>query len=164
MPVTYPVIELIARELHSRLSAMIGNPNYQTSVQSVERATRTNNPTPEHLQVTIGMGEEQVIEELSHPGNPPAIARVQTFNIRCHVLSDENSTVPITTDVTMFVADVMKAICVPQTTWHTFDNNAIDASFGAREFFQADGGLDGAIVNLDVLYRTSENDSYTVRA
>lgn len=164
MPVTYPVVELIAQELLSRLEAMINNNAYQTTVREVIRPTRNGNYTPKNNQIVLTMGDAEIVEELSHPGNPPAIATMQTFNIRCHVLTDENETDAIDTTVTMFVADVMQAVCIPQSTWHNFDSNAIDASFGPVEFIANDGGLDGANIPINVLYRVSENDPYEVRA
>jgi hypothetical protein len=163
MPLTYTVEEQIARELYRRLRLMLSSTSYQTKVRSVIRPTRLGNFTPDHLQIVLTMGETVEVDELMYPGNPVGLARELTFNIHCHLLTDENSSTAIDQEVSQFAADVQKAVCIPAATWHTFDGNAIDAAWKAKELINADGGIDGVNLPLTVLYRVSELDPYATR-
>ncbi len=111
----------------------------------------------------LTQGSEEIIEELSCPGNPAALARKQTFHIRCHLMTDELSNEPIDTTINKFAADVVLCVTDDYNTWHTFDGNAIDAAWGTSEYINADGGLDGVNVPLYVTYRTDENNPYNLR-
>jgi hypothetical protein len=153
MPLTYTVDEKIARELHRRLRMMIGSTTYQTKVRSVIRPTRLGNFTPEHLQIVMTTGEISELDDLMYPGNPVGVARTITFRVNCHLLTDENSSIAID----------QEAVCTPIATWHTFDNNAIDAAWRGRELINSDGGLDGVTMNLEVIYRVEEGNPYQVR-
>jgi hypothetical protein len=162
MPVT--VIESIALELTSRLEAMIGDDTYETEVREVIRPRRLNDYTPADGQIVVVQGDSEVVEDLSHGGNPPAIARRQTFNIRCHIINDERSRTTIDEITNTFAADVIKAVCLPAATWHQFDGNAIDATWQPYELVSGDGGLDGVNVPIAILYRTDEDNPYIARA
>jgi hypothetical protein len=161
MPVT--VIESIAIELTSRLEAMIGNSAYETDVLEVIRPRRLNDFTPADGQIVVTQGSSEVSEESSHGGNPPAIARNQTFNIRCHVINDERDDTTIDEITNTFAADVIKAVTTG-TNWHNFDGNAINATIESFELISGDGGLDGINVPITILYRTDEDNPYNVRA
>jgi hypothetical protein len=154
------VLERIALVLVGRLENMAAIGTYPSEIL---RPTRLNTSTPKHLQVILTQGSAKVIGELSYPGNPPAIAREVTFNIRCHVMSDEQSNEPIETIINTFAADVVKCVCT-QTEWYNMDGLAINAIWVDTEDINADGGIDGVNVPLSIIYRTSENDPYAVRA
>lgn len=160
MPLT--ILENIAVELERRLNLMVGNTDYGTNVFEVIRPTRLDGFTPRNRQIVMTQGEEEISEELSCPGNPAAIARIQRFNIRCHIMTDELARDAIDTNINSFAADVVLAVTDDYATWHTFDNNAIDAAWGNRELVAADGGIDGMNLPLFVTYRTDENDPYTI--
>jgi len=66
------VVEQIALEIKSRLDAMIGNGNYATDVLEVVRPTRFGDFTPKDRQIMLVQGPQELVAELSHPGNPPA--------------------------------------------------------------------------------------------
>jgi hypothetical protein len=161
MPVT--VIESIAIELTSRLEAMIGNSAYETDVLEVIRPRRLNDFTPADGQIVVTQGSSEVSEESSHGGNPPAIARNQTFNIRCHVINDERDDTTIDEITNTFAADVIKAVTTG-ANWHNFDGNAINATIESFELISGDGGLDGINVPITILYRTDEDNPYIARA
>ncbi len=156
------VIESIALELTSRLEAMIGDSTYDTSVREVIRPRRLNDYTPADGQIVVTQGSSEVVDESSYPGNPPAIARRQTFNIRCHVINDERSKTTIDEITNTFAADVVKAVATG-TNWWSFNSKAIDATFDSFELVSGDGGLDGVNVPISILYRTDENNPYNVR-
>jgi hypothetical protein len=161
MPVT--VIESIALELESRLSAMIDDTSYETEVLEVIRPRRLNDFTPADMQIVLTQGSTEVVADLSYPGNPPAIARRQTFNIRCHVMNDEHDQTTIDEVTNTFAADVIKAVTTG-ANWEDFDGNAVDATIEAFELISGDGGLAGVNVPVSILYRTDENNPYNVRA
>ncbi len=157
------IIELIAVELESRLSAMVGDSaTYPTDVQEVKRPTRFANYTPIDRQIIITQGVQNEVPELSCPGNPPAVALAQQFNIRLVLMPSERSQDAIDTLLNQFGSDVRKCICNPASSWHTFDGNALFATFGTKINFTSDGGIDGANMQLIVTYRVDEDDP-TVR-
>jgi hypothetical protein len=161
MPVS--VLESISIVLFERLKLLVDQTTYNTNVCEVIRPTRFGTWTPQHLQIVLTKGGEEVDEELSHPGNPPAIARRQTFNIRCHVMTDEQDLDAVETVINTFAADVVKVVCT-EANWYQFGGLSINAEWLPVEDVQADGGADGVNVPIAIIYRTSEGDPYTVRA
>lgn len=158
------VVEQIAQVIKSRLDAMIGDSaNYAIDVIEVVRPTRFGDFTPIDRQIVLVQGPQEQVAELSHPGNPPATAFRQIFQIRCHLLSSERDTATIDEQLNLFQADIVKAITSAGSTWHTFDNLAIDAQFMSVEYVSADGGIDGVNCPLAVTYRTDETDLTQVR-
>ena len=161
MPVA--VVETIALELKSRLDAMVGSGAYSTQVSEVQRPKRFADFTPRHNQIVLTQGSLDRVAELDRPGNPPANAHRQTFNIHCHIMQDERSHETIDELLNAFHADVIKAVASGSSTWHTFGGNAIDASWGSVQFVAADGGIDGLTIPLGVTFRVSEDDPTELR-
>ena len=151
-----PVVERIATVLLERLAA-------SADFDEVIRPTRMGGYTPKHSQVVLTQDDPERVDELGLPGNPPAIAYAQRFNIRCHVMPSEKDTVKVDDFVNIIASDVVKAVCV-DANWYTFGGRAIDAQWESRENIDADGGIDGINVPLTITYRTSELDPYTLRA
>lgn len=152
------VVELITQELKTRLDMMIDNNTYMIGVVEVIRPTRLGNYTPKDRQIVLTQGDPARIEELDYQGSPPAIAMTQEYNIRCHLIVDEQETTDIDSLLNLFASDVIRAVTQSSATWHTFDDNAIDAQFLAPQYVSADGGPDGVNVPLLVTYRVSEYD------
>ena len=164
MPVTLSVLEKIAVELKTRLDAMVSvTPPYQTVVSQVLRPIPATDHTPKHLQILIKQGTVERAPDLDYPGNPPAIARRVIFNLHLHVC-DKSETSTYDTIANQFVADVIQAVSIPNSTWHTFDGNAVDAEFLDEEPIITEGGTGGVNLPLAIVYRTSEYNPYTVRA
>lgn len=165
MPVTYPVVELIAQELYDRLNAMATEPyTYQTHVSSVIRPKTRNDEAPEHLKIILKQDTlTERVPDLDYPGNPPAVARRVTFRVHCYQQS-EDDTGNFDALIQQFASDVVKAVTVTGNAWHSMDGNAVDSEFGEFEQIGPDGGLRGIIVPVIVTYRTDEDDPYTVRA
>ncbi len=158
------VLENIALTLEARLNLLVNQTTYNTHVYDVVRPTQLgSNWTPKHLQIVLTQGANEVVEELSFPGNPPAICRRVTFNIRCHVMSNEQDIESIDTVINTFAADVIKVVCTA-SDWHNFGGYAIDASWQSHEDIQSDGGVDGVNIPIAIIYRTDENDPYVRRA
>jgi hypothetical protein len=156
------VLEQIARELLSRLEAMIGNTDdYQIDVEEVIRPTRLGSEiTVKDRQIILRQGQNVEVPELMYPGNPPAVCRRQTFNIRCNLLTDEDDDEAIDNTINTFAADVIVAV-TSETNWHNFGDLAINAYFLDREY--SDGGLATVTMPLAIEYRVDENNPYTVR-
>ena len=115
------------------------------------------------MLIVLTRGEVARITELDCPGNPPAICYQQTFLIRVHVAPSEKDETPIEFYEDVAEAEIVKAIRT-NTTWHTFDGNSINAQFETVQTVTSDGGYDGIMIPLQVVYRISEGDPYTVRA
>lgn len=158
-----PVVEKIARELLRRLQTMVNNTGLNTPVREVVRPKRIDDTAPNDKQIMLTEAGIDAVPELSHEGNPPAVAKRITFNIRCHLLNDEKACTPIDQLVHMFAADVQKTIVDDEPLWYTFDNNAIDAEFLSEEPITGDGGMDGVNVPIAITYRVSEYNPYEVR-
>jgi len=129
---------------------------------NVVRPSKIATYTPEHALMVLTRGEVARVPELDCPGNPPAIAYQQMFLIRVHIAPSEKDTTPVEFYEDVAEAEIHKAIRT-SATWHTFDGNAINASFGAQMTATSDGGYDGIAVPLLVTYRISEGDPYTSR-
>jgi hypothetical protein len=160
----FPVVERIADVIITRLEVLRDNANAEVDVTEVVRPKRLDAYTPKDGQIVVTQGANDREPELDHAGNPPAVARRQVFNIRCHVMNSEKSTDAVDEIVNTFAAEVIKAITTPQSEWHNFGSLAIDAEFDSFENIDSDGSFDGINLPLAVIYRTSENDPYTVRA
>lgn len=158
------VVEQIAQVLQTRLQSLLVEGAFNTLAFEVVRPPRFMDVTPRDMQIVIAQGQNEVVDELSYPGNPPAVARRQTFFIRCYLIPSERDLEAIDAKINTFAADVIKAVCTPSGTWQTFDGLAVDAMFQSLELFQADGGIDGVTVPVAVTYRTDENNPYNVRA
>ena len=160
-----PVVERIAEEVFDRLyQLVVGNSAY-IQLEEVIRYNRKETYTPKDKQIVLTQGANDRVPEMDHAGNPPAICRQQTFNIRCHVIASEFDDTLSDEYVNQMVMEAMKAITNNQATWHTFGGLAIDAEFGNLENIDDDGtGIDGANVPLLVRYRTDENNPYNVRS
>ena len=163
MPVTLSVLELIAVELERRLKTLAVGSTYDTKLSEVIRPKRLETFTPKHLQVILTQGPSERIDELSYPGNPPAIAYRQTFNIRCHVMPSERSCEAVDKIINQMRADIISVVCTPQADWYQFDGQSIDAAFESEEPILSEG-IDGINLPIAIVYRTDENDPYTRRA
>jgi hypothetical protein len=157
--------EQISLVLKGRLEAMIGDTaTYPIDVCEVIRPTRSIDWTPRDRQIVLVQGQPEIVEELMRPGNPPATAYRQTYQIRCHLLPSERQAETIDEMLNMFHADVVRAVCSGSSTWHTFDGLAVDAQWKSPEYVSADGGIDGVNVPIAITYRTDEDDPTEVRA
>lgn len=149
-----PVLEQIASTLATRLATT-------ANVVEVVRPKRREPYTPQHLQIVIEQADPERDLELSLPGNPPATAWRQRFDIQCHVIASENDITAVDQLINTFAADAVKAI-TNATAWHTFGGYAINSQFDSQEQID-DETVQGINIPLVVTYRTNENDPYTVR-
>lgn len=165
----HPVPERIALELVSRLEAIAEENGYTFTANQVKRLNRlADNATAEHLAIWVIQGDNTYNEELTHEGNPPAIAYDLEFNIHCFVRESDRDEDPYSTECNHMAAAVRKAIVTPAqspSTWYTFDGNAINATWGAESpMLSADGSQSGVTLPLIVTYRVSEDDPTEARS
>jgi hypothetical protein len=158
------VVEQIAQVIESRLLAMVGDAvAYPIDVLEVVRPTRLGEFTPSDRQIVLVQGPQEIVAELSYPGNPPATCFRQVYQIRCHIMGSERAAETIDSALNQFQNDIFKAIKSVGSTWHTFGGLAIDAQFLSPEYVAADGGIDGVNCPIAVTFRTDEDDLTQVR-
>ena len=157
-----PVVSRITSELYDRLNKLAAGFSPFTSVYEVVRPLRLGQYTPRHLQIVLTKGPSEEVPELMCPGNPPAIAWRQRFDIRCHVMPSEKDPTPIDTYCEVMAADVVRAVCEP-SRWYTFGGLAIDTAWLPHEDINSDGGPDGVNVPIVITYRVDEGNPFNVR-
>lgn len=159
------VPELIALEIVDRLGDITIVNDYTFDVSSVDRLSRhARGWTPKHLSIAVEQGSETPVDELSHEGNPPAIAYQVTFDIHAFVRESDKETTPRATAENMMVAAIKQAIVSDGVDWYSFNANAIDGSWGQTSPFQSpEGDHAGVTIPLTVTYRISETNPYQVR-
>lgn len=160
------ISELVALEIVDRLEQITIANGYAFDVASVDRVPRNARDwTPRHLSIVVEQDDEERNEELSHAGNPPAIAYDATYNIHVFVRESDKATAPANQMENAMVAAVKQAVTDDGVDWHTFDDNAIDGQFGSiRPYLSSEGDHAGATVPLVVTYRVSETNPYESRA
>lgn len=158
-----PVVEKIAEALFDRLQRLVAGRSSTTVASEVIRAKRMGGWTPKNLQIVLTQSDPERNEELSHPGNPPAMAFDIRFNIRCHVIPSELDPTAVDTYINAMTADVINCI-TRDADWYNFGGLAVNSQFDAIEQIDSDGSFDGANVPLNVTYRVSETNQYEVRA
>lgn len=169
---TRPVIERIAEALLYRLRLLTAGYSVFTPVREVIRPTRLGGYTPRHLQIVVTQLAPERMPEYDLPGDPPALAWMVQFNIRCHVLPSEKDTTEVDEITNTMAADVVKVVCdetaeLPEFVgfaWHTFRNLTIWAEWQSMEAIDSDGSFDGINIPLAVTYRTDETNPYIARA
>lgn len=157
------VIEEITAVLIDRLETLIDSVE-ETTVSEVIQPTRLGTWTPRDLQIVVVQANPELVPELMCPGNPPAEAWRQVFNLYLHLKPSETDDEPSDPKLNRFVADVRKVVCQPQTTWHNFDGWSIDANWLTMDNIDSGEGIDGINVPLAITYRTDQNNPYQVRA
>lgn len=158
-------MERITDVVYERLRLLMAFTSDYFVASQVVRFNQKEGYSPLDRQIALAQASNVRLPEMDHAGNPPATAWQVTFSIHCHVKPSELDQTPSDELVNVMACEVMKAITNNQATWHTMDSLAINADFGDWEPIEDDGsGLDGVNIPLQVIYRTSENDPYTVRA
>ena len=169
-----PILELISEEIVSRLGNISVANGYEFTIVSAELVNRkTNTWQPEPLKIKVDYGDVSENEELSYPGNPPRKAFDAVFEISGYASDidrdvDEVGMVnPSVTDTQMMSAMAKAITNNSAVDWHWFGTNvdgdpyAINAKISSMETFDAPG-LDGARIMLEVTYRTSEINQYSL--
>jgi hypothetical protein len=157
------ISEQIALKVKQRLQLIDEAIGYETTVSgTVVRPTRIWTGTPEDYQLIVVQGALEKNPELSYDGNPPATCWNLPFVITGQIRPSEEDSVSVESLCNEFGADILKAITSP-ANWYNWDGLAIDSQVTSLENFVGDQ-ITGVRVNFVVMFRTSENDPYTVRA
>jgi hypothetical protein len=152
----YPISEQIAQLVYDRLFFD------GTATGGVVRPTRIGNFQPKDSQIIITQGDKTPNDELSWPGNPPAIAWEFPFEIACVLRQSEADETPIDTLKNEFEANVIKALNIG-SNWWAWNNLAVDSKISSVTDYQAsDGSGSGFSITLTITYRVAENDPYEV--
>ena len=166
---TTTVIESIAVELIRRLNRITIDNAYTFDVADVVRPDRTGvEVNPADGLIVVIQADSVRNEELSLPGNPPAVAYNTIFEVHCFVrLSDraDNDYQEIQSDRG---AQIIKAITNEATDtgrWFSFAEKAINTELGdIKNFSTSEGNHNGVTVAMTVTYRVDENNPYNVRS
>ena len=148
------VVERIAEEIRDRLIA-------SGIAVSVTRPKLIDGEPVGNHKITVTQTDRTYNEELSCPGNPPAIAFDQTFLIAGELRPSEDAADSIDTLINAYESEIRRAITsVPD--WHKFNGLAIDAQLNDTQKYTSDTA-EAVHVNLLVRYRHNENDDTVVQ-
>jgi len=157
------ISEQIALKVKQRLQLIDAEDGYETTVAgTVVRPTRIWKLSPQDYQLIFVQGQLERNPELSLPGNPPATAWNLPFTITGQIRPSEDDTTPVDALCNEFAADVIKAL-TDASDWYHWDSLAIDSMLSNVEHFVTDE-MSGFRLVVNVVFRTPENDPYTVRA
>lgn len=160
-----PVVEQIAVKLETRVSQLTSS-GYSAVFQAssvVRPLVRDLSETPADKQIVIEQSDTEIDEALSHPGNPPATAWVQTFDVYVNINPSESSTTALSTLVNLYASEIRKAV-TDATNWHNWDGLAINTTFGAIEKSSPNGSFIAVKIPVVVTFRTDEDDPTVARA
>ncbi len=160
---TLPVVERIAASIEARLLTQF--------LKVVRPDQKGKLISPEDGKIILDQRDSIPNEELSHPGNPPAIAFDVAFDVYCYVrdaLSDGDYAFSFATSCNIIYSRVAYALTNPATdpsSWYTFDGNAINSKLGDYSLIaDSNGDSVGIKFPIEVTYRVSENDYTEARA
>lgn len=158
------IAEQIAVKVRTRLLAIDEDDGYETTVVGVERPKRVSTFRPRDYQIVLTQGNITPADQFSYPGSPPATAWSMPFTISAILIPSDASTSAIDTLKNQFWGDVVKAICTPVASWYNWDNLAVISRVGnVRQYASDDGGEAGFQCDLNIIFRTVENDPFTGR-
>lgn len=161
----YPVVEQIAQKLFGRLELVTVANGYDYDA-TVKRPTRFGGWKALDKEIVMVQGEESMDEENTTVGNPVSVARWQEFQVGVVAINSEFDTDPVETIANCRAAQVMVAIATPEDAgedWVKWDGLAIDTDWlPMTDFIDQGGSIVGQVIHINVLYRTPENDPYTV--
>lgn len=162
-----PVIERIAQAIITRLQAITVGNGYPFTVPSVDRVDRdVAEWTTRNLTIAVRQGATRENEQMTHEGNPAAIAYDTVFQLHGFV---RHPTRGVATDEdqkteNQLDAAIKKSIAGTHD-WQNFGGEAIDATWvQTTPFVSPEGDHAGISVGLVVTYRISENDPTEARA
>lgn len=162
MPTAVP--ELIALELIDRLEDITIANGYDFTVPSVDRVNRDGTDwTPKSNTIVVVQTAHERNPELDYAGNPPGVAYILTFTIQGFIRQSDRSATADAALENRMEANIKKAVA-GTASWYTFDGNAFNADWGpTTRFDPTQGAHAGISIELQVQYRVSEIDPFSVR-
>lgn len=167
MTETRPVSERIVKEVVERLQLLTAGYSDYFVAPHVKRELFHDTETPKNFGIIVTQGNVERLPESDCPGNPPALAYALPVNIRCRIMPSERDTTPVDEYINVIAAEVQRVVCDETDldfSWHTFEDLAFNAMWQSHELVTSDGGFDGVLIPLQVMYRVSENNPFEVRA
>lgn len=165
-----PIVEQIAQAIVARVKGVTKAAGYDVTVRNVLRSTRENLTTGNSIasvddySVVFAYGSAERNTALGLPGNPPAIAFNQQFELYLVLRPSDDNTIPLDQLAAIFYAEVMQGLTTDATYWVKWGGLAIDTEIEGHEpIVTGDGSYCGWKVTLTVKYRVSESDPYTQR-
>jgi len=171
------IVEQIAQKIMARLGAMdfegigigsvavtfgVGSGIYVSPTAGAVRPQRISTFQPKDFRVVVTQDNLIRNDAMSCPGNPPSQAWDVTFIIACIIRQSETDVTAVDSIKNNFWGEVHKALVAGD--WPTWDGLAYNSYIREVENYQADDGRDsGSKLKLDVHFRTSELDPFTVR-
>lgn len=161
----YPVVEQIAQKIVGRLELITEANDYDFDAVVV-RPKRFGGAKLLDKQIILVQGEEAMDEDNTIVGNPVSVARWQEFQIGVVAIGSDYDTDPIETLTNSRAAQAIVALADPEDAgedWAKWDGLAIDTDWLATtDFIDQGGSIVGQVIHMNVLYRTPENDPYSV--
>lgn len=159
------VVEQIAAKVKSRLALISTSSGYENTVQGVIRPKRLEDTEPLPYQLRVTQEDTTRNDTFSTHGNPPSQAWETEFRIAGILRPTEDSAIAADTFRNQFWGDVQKALTTPTSgDWSQWDGLAVISTLSTVEpYTGVDGGDSGFSLMLTVIYRTPENDPFTVR-
>ncbi len=155
-----PVIERIAKEIQSRLEAVLMSGGYEFDVVAVKRPGRNGaGITQENYLVLLEQGDTEQNEELTRASATGLQnAWDQMFVVTCYLRPSDSDDTENDLLANQAISELTRAIALDgDVAWHTFGNLAINAAFTGQEQFLDESGA-GVKLRLQVTYRTDEFD------
>jgi len=154
--VAVPIVEQIAQAILAALDVL----KAAGTLSDAKRPLRTGIPVnPKDKLAVLYQDDPEEDAEQGSEGRGPVDRQswIQPFMIDCYVRPSDTSTTAVDTTINMLRADVEKAMRLTPT----WGGLAIDTRIRAPEgFLTGDESAEGVRVNIDVLYRTDEDDPY----
>lgn len=156
---TYPIDEQIAQLVKTALETVDGTGAFQTTVSEVLRLAKTGVQwVAKDFQCVLMLGDPVRWPEGDYEGNPVRIGWQQPYEVYCYVRPGDDSKTPIDETLSIFRADVTKAV-MADIQWNSLAaNTKVAASAYLRP---GDGSYEGVLVIFDVFYRVDEDDPYS---
>lgn len=146
---TLPLVEKIAEVIRQRLDV-------NDWLNGAHRPEWINKDSAGDLKVTVTQGDQTPNEQLTCPGNPPALTIDQIFLINVETRPSEDEVIPIDTIRNEVAGLVRKSVC-NSSHWYSMGGLAIDSILGPATATRTDSGA-GIELQLMVRYRHSELD------
>jgi hypothetical protein len=158
-----PVIERIVSSIIGRIANVTTDNGYNVTLNPV-RQKKLGVITLSDGDALLNQADPLPDQEMTTEGNPRLVALVQPFHLVIICKPSDTSDRPIDQFLNIAVADVTKALQIPETPgddWRSFGGLSYNAAFEPSQEFPSDGKMTGVVVICNVSYRTPENDPYT---
>lgn len=155
-----PVVEHIAQDIKAAINEIDTTDGYSMNFECVRptRAGFEDEAAPRDGICVLIQGDPTEDEANSAHGNSPMKAWRQPWSCVAFVINDDDSTTPIDTRLNAAAADIQSKLMEDRAR----GGYALDTEIMPTVRFNEGSGATGIVVAVEVLYRTREDDPYTV--